>query len=137
MALLPYFNWRVIFALFGSVGFIWVIVWSRWFRNDPSEHPGVNRRLGTAATMFTLAAAWSTAIEMGGDHAGVVSAAMNTCGQIGSLLCPLLVAYSVEWFGSWDLPLYIMGGLFLAGMFFWLLIDPGKPVFAVKEQLSR
>ena len=92
--------------------------------------------LGTAATMFTLGAAWSTAIEMGGNHAGVVSAAMNTSGQIGSLMCPLIVAYSVEWFGSWDLPLYLMGGLFLAAVICWMLIDPRNPVFAVKEECT-
>jgi sugar phosphate permease len=66
---------------------------------------------------------------MGRNHAGVVSAAMNTSGQIGSLLCPLIVAYSVEWFRSWDLPLYLMGGLFLLGVICWGLIDPQKPVF--------
>lgn len=85
--------------------------------------------LATAASMFTLGASWSTAIEMGRNHAGVVSAAMNTSGQIGSLLCPLIVAYSVEWFQSWDLPLYLMGGLFLIGVICWGLIDPQKPVF--------
>jgi MFS family permease len=85
--------------------------------------------LATAASMFTLGASWSTAIEMGRNHAGVVSAAMNTSGQIGSLLCPLIVAYSVEWFKSWDLPLYLMGGLFLLGVVCWGLIDPQKPVF--------
>ena len=25
------------------------------------------------------------------------------------MLNPSIVAYSVEWFGSWDLPLYVMG----------------------------
>jgi ACS family glucarate transporter-like MFS transporter len=85
--------------------------------------------LATAACMFTTAAAWGTCIEVGRDHAGVVSAVMNTSGQIGSLLCPLVVAYSVEWFGSWNLPLYMMGFLFLLGAVCWLIIDPRKPVF--------
>jgi sugar phosphate permease len=263
VALLEYLHWRMIFVCFGMVGFVWALVWYRWFRDDPSEHPEVNaaelelivseRRsdgahaagwaywkqllcspnmwalfvmyfpnsfsfyfcitwlptylqekgsfdattlgflaglpllvsiasdlfggmttdwvaarfglrmgrcgvgaaaylvagaalivaaaaaspmlsammiaLATAASMFTLGASWSTAIEMGRNHAGVVSAAMNTSGQIGSLLCPLIVAYSVEWFKSWDLPLYLMGGLFLLGVVCWGLIDPQKPVF--------
>jgi MFS-type transporter involved in bile tolerance (Atg22 family) len=55
---------------------------------------------------------------------------MNTAGQIASLLCPLLVAYSVEWFGSWNFPLYFMGGLFAVGAVCWLLIDPEQPVFS-------
>jgi hypothetical protein len=30
----------------------------------------------------------------------VVGAAMNTSGQIGSLLRPLIVAYLLQWFGN-------------------------------------
>jgi MFS family permease len=267
VALLPYLHWRMIFVIFGAIGFVWALVWYRWFRDDPSEHSEVNKAelesivsdrhtegahaagwaywkqlllspnmwalfvmyfpnsfsfyfcitwlptylqekgsfdstmlgflaglplllsvvsdltggvttdwvtarfglrwgrcgvgaaaylvagvgliiaaasaspmvsaimiaLATAASMFTLGASWSTAIEMGRNHAGVVSAAMNTSGQFGSLLCPLIVAYSVEWFKSWDLPLYLMGGLFLLGVVCWGLIDPQKPVFESGE----
>lgn len=89
--------------------------------------------VATAASMFTLGAAWGTCIEVGRDHAGVVSAAMNTSGQIGSLLCPLVVGYAVKWFGSWDLPLYLMGLLFLIGTFCWRIIDPREPVFEARE----
>ena len=59
--------------------------------------------------MFTLGAAWGTCIEVGRNHVGVVGATMNTAGQIASLLCPLIVAYSVEWYSNWDLPLYLLG----------------------------
>ncbi|MCX7826669.1 MAG: MFS transporter, partial [Verrucomicrobiae bacterium] len=89
--------------------------------------------LATAASMFTLGAAWSTSIEIGRNHAGVVSAAMNTSGQIGSLLCPLIVGYSVEWFANWNLPLYLMGALFLIGVICWGLLDPRRPVFETAE----
>jgi MFS family permease len=263
MVLLQYLHWRMIFVCFGLVGFVWALVWHRWFRDDPAEHPAVSAvelerivadrgadsvhavgweywrkllgnpnllglcvmyfpnsfafyfcitwlptylqekgvldpttlgflaglpllvsvasnlvggfttdwvaarfglrwgrcgvgavgylvagaslivaaaatspllsgimiALGTAACMFTLGASWSTAIETGRNHAGVVSAAMNTSGQIGSLLCPLIVAYSVEWYKNWNLPLYLMGGLFLLGVVCWGLIDPRRPIF--------
>jgi len=85
--------------------------------------------VATSACMFTLGAAWSTCIEVGRNHVGVVGATMNTAGQIASLLCPLIVAYSVEWYGSWDLPLYLMGALFLVGAGCWAMIDPRRPVF--------
>jgi MFS transporter, ACS family, glucarate transporter len=85
--------------------------------------------LATSACMFTLGAAWSTCIEVGRNHVGVVGATMNTAGQIASLLCPLLVAYSVEWYGSWDFPLYLIGTLFLVGAACWMIIDPRRPVF--------
>jgi ACS family glucarate transporter-like MFS transporter len=85
--------------------------------------------LATASAMFTLGAAWSTCIEIGRNHAGVVGAAMNTSGQFASLLCPPIVAYSVEWYGSWNFPLYLLGGLFLVGAVCWMIVDPQKPVF--------
>ena len=41
-ALLPLFSWRAILVMFGLVGFVWVIAWHRWYRDDPAEHPSVN-----------------------------------------------------------------------------------------------
>lgn len=261
--MLQYMPWRMIFICFGLVGFVWAIVWSWWFRDDPAEHPEVNaaeleyivsgrvseaghqagwgywRRLlghpnvralclmyfpnsfvfyfcitwlptylqeqhgfdaaalgflaglplllsvfgdllggvvtdrlsarfglrigrcglgavaylaagaalmaaaacgrpvaaavliavATAASMFTLAAAWGVCIEVGGNHSGVVSAAMNTSGQVGSMLCPLIVAYALKWFGSWNITLYLMGTLFVIGALCWLVIDPSRRIF--------
>jgi hypothetical protein len=47
----------------------------------------------------------------------------------GRYLNQLIAAYSVQWFGSWNLPLYLMSALFLGGAFCWMLIDPRQPVF--------
>ena len=46
------------------------------------------------------------------------------------MLNPLIVAYSVQWFNSWNLPLYLMGVLFLVGAVCWMAVDPEQPVFA-------
>ena len=83
----------------------------------------------TGLTMFTLGAAWGTVIEVGRNHVATVGATMNSTGNLVAMLNPLVVAYSVEWFGSWNLPLYIMGALFLVGAVCWGLIDPKRPVF--------
>jgi MFS family permease len=85
--------------------------------------------VGTGLTMFTLGAAWGTAIEIGGNHVGVVGGTMNSVGNLVAMLNPLVVAYSVAWFASWDLPLFVMGGLFLIGAACWTMIDPRRPVF--------
>jgi ACS family glucarate transporter-like MFS transporter len=87
----------------------------------------------TGLTMFTLGAAWGTVIEVGRSHVGVVGATMNSLGNLAAMLNPLIVAYSVQWFGSWNLPLYVMGALFLVGAFCWTLVDPTRPVFADSE----
>jgi sugar phosphate permease len=85
--------------------------------------------LATGLTMFTLGAAWGTVIEVGRNHVSVVGAAMNSAGNLAAMLNPLIVAYSVQWLGSWNVPLYLMGVLFLAGAGCWTLVDPSRPVF--------
>jgi MFS family permease len=85
--------------------------------------------VATGLTMFTLGAAWGTVMDIGGNHVGVVGGTMNSIGNLIAMLNPLIVAYSVAWFASWDLPLYIMGALFLVGAGCWTLIDPRQPVF--------
>jgi len=261
LQLLPFMSWRLVFVCFGSVGLVWVAIWHTWFRNDPSEHPAVNKAelqkivaerppetshhervpwgrlirnrnmvalcvmytpncmifyfcitwlptylkahglgpaagafasglplflsmpgdlaggwltdwlcarygfkvgrcqlglwaylvagacilgaaltsspltaavlisIATGVTMFTLGAAWGTVIEVGRNHVGVVGATMNSTGNLIAMLNPLIVGYSVQWFNSWNLPLYVMGVLFLIGAFCWSLIDPTRPVF--------
>lgn len=86
--------------------------------------------VATGMTMFTLGAAWGTVIELGRNHVGVVGATMNSLGNLAAMLNPLIVAYSVQWFNSWNLPLYLMGGLFLLGALCWMAVDPEQPVFA-------
>jgi ACS family glucarate transporter-like MFS transporter len=259
--LLVYFNWRSLFALFGSLGFVWSVAWYRWFRDSPAEHPDVGaaereliesgragdsglaidatqwkrllwnrtvvclclmyftqafggtfyvtwlptylasrgltgmtagvlaglplmlsaaadllggvatdraaRRfglrlgritigggalaaagaftlagalvespvagavliaLGGASSNFLLGAAWGTCLDIGGRRSGAVSAAMNTSGQVGSILSPILVAEVVRRFSQWSAPLYLAGILFLLGALCWLWIDPTKRV---------
>jgi len=259
--LLAYFNWRTLFALFGSLGFVWSVAWYRWFRDAPADHRGVgaaereliesglgvetgraldatdwkrllwNRtvvclclmyftqafggtfyvtwlptylaargltgitagilaglplilssaadllggvatdravrrfglRLGRVATgggalgaagLFTIAgafvaspvagavlialggassnfllgAAWGSCVDIGGRRSGAVSAAMNTSGQVGAILSPILVAAVVQRSSQWSAPLYLTGVLFLLGAVCWFWVDPTKPV---------
>jgi len=35
-------SWRTAFVCFGLLGVIWAIIFYRWFRDDPRDHPGVN-----------------------------------------------------------------------------------------------
>jgi ACS family glucarate transporter-like MFS transporter len=254
--------WRAILVLFGSIGLIWAFCWHRWYRDDPTEHPGVNaaelqlivserdlgkghhggweiwrrtifnrnvlalclmyfpnsvgfyfcitwlqkylkekhefagqqlalfmalplifsvfpdmfggattdwavRRFGlrmgrvgvgflsyfvagcvmlsativedsliaatliavaTASSMFLLGAAWGACIEIGGDHAGVVSATMNTAGQIASVISPVVIPYVAGKTEDWNAPIYLIGGLYLFGAVCWCFIDPRRKV---------
>jgi ACS family glucarate transporter-like MFS transporter len=86
--------------------------------------------VAVASTMFTLGATWGTCLDIGGRHVGVVSAAMNTAGQIGSFFCPPLVTALLAHYGDWNAPVLAIGGLFLGGALCWCFIDPRDRVFA-------
>ncbi len=253
--LLGVVSWRVAFPIFGSVGVVWAIAWWRWFRDEPSEHRGVNaaelaaigcdppperhppvpwrrllrnrtllaiwamyfgaiygwyfyltwlpsyllrargfdlasagwlaalplvaiaagsllggassdmltRRFGVrvglrlpglvglplaalaialairtdapyAAALFLAAAAglaalciapaWSVCLAVGGRHAGVVSGSMNTFGNLGGVASPLVVGWSLDALGSWDVPLYSVVAFYAIAALCWLGIDP-------------
>jgi ACS family glucarate transporter-like MFS transporter len=78
----------------------------------------------TAASMFSLGAHWAAAIDLGGDHAGVLSAVMNTTGQVGSISSPIIAAWLVQHYASWTLPLYVMAGLYAFSAVTWLFVRP-------------
>ena len=40
--LISVFDWKVTFAIVGSLGVIWGVVWFWFFRESPADHPGVN-----------------------------------------------------------------------------------------------
>ncbi|HEY7116135.1 MAG TPA: hypothetical protein VH475_06100, partial [Tepidisphaeraceae bacterium] len=79
-----------------------------------------------ALSMFTLAPSWATAIDLGGRHAAVLSATMNTAGQVGGIMSPIVLAYIVEKYGDWSMPLHVLSALYLVSSIAWLFIDPAR-----------
>ncbi len=73
-------------------------------------------------TMFTLGAAFSICIELGKENSAVMTATMNTAGQVGGTLSPIVLAYLVEWYNDWNLPLYLLAALYAAAVLSWILI---------------
>jgi ACS family glucarate transporter-like MFS transporter len=84
--------------------------------------------LGNAANMLMMGAGWGTCQDIGGGHAGTVSATMNTAGQLGAMTCPLLVIFLKDHYG-WNRPLVFIGLSFLVASISWLFIDPRNKVF--------
>lgn len=81
------------------------------------------------ASMFALAASWATCIEVSTEHSGLVSATMNTVGQIGGMLSPIVLAWLVERSGEagrWLLPLQLIAALYLLAALCWLVINPSR-----------
>ncbi len=86
--------------------------------------------LAAAAALAALgvAPAWSVCLAIGGRHAGVVSGAMNTFGNLGGAMSPIVVGWCLTLWGSWDTPLYTMAALYAFAALCWLGVDPTEPL---------
>jgi MFS family permease len=82
--------------------------------------------LAAAAMLAALgvAPAWSVCLAIGGRHAGVVSGAMNTFGNLGGVVSPVVVGWCLAWWNSWDTPLYTVAALYAFAAICWLGVDP-------------
>ena len=91
-----------------------------------------------AAALFALtlgiadlcvSACWAMCHDVAGARAGTVAGAMNTVGNIGGAISPLVVGYTVQWWDSWTVPFFITAAVYVAGGIFTLLVDPTKPLW--------
>jgi MFS family permease len=80
--------------------------------------------LAGAAASFLLGSCWSVCLDIAGPHAGLVTACMNTSGQIGAVLSPVILPL----FKDWATPLYLSGALYLLGACCWWFVEPQKPI---------
>ena len=46
---------------------------------------------------------------------------MNTAGQVGGVLSPIVLAYIVDRFGNWSMPIDILSGLYFIAAVCWLV----------------
>ena len=91
----------------------------------------------TAAVLLAAAAGraalgvspgWAVCLEIGGRHAGVVSGSMNTFGNLGGTLSPIVVGWFLQGWGSWDASLVTVAICYVLAAACWLAIDPTKPI---------
>jgi predicted MFS family arabinose efflux permease len=80
--------------------------------------------LSYAGSDFMLPTAWAVCLDVGKKHAGAVTGAMNTAGQIGSFTSSVLFGYFVALSGSYDFPLIPMTVMLTISALMWLKIDP-------------
>jgi MFS family permease len=84
--------------------------------------------LGAASSNFLLGASWGACVDLSGRNAGFVSAAMNTAGQIGGTLSPIVFAWTAE---RWDsmYALGIIAVLYMAGAACWAWVKPPQDCY--------
>ncbi|HWY64267.1 MAG TPA: MFS transporter [Rhizomicrobium sp.] len=84
--------------------------------------------IGGACSMLTLAPAWASAVDVGGRHAGVTAGVMNTVGQVGGILSPIVLAYLVDATNDWNAPLLVLAGIYAVAAIAWLMVNPEQRV---------
>lgn len=77
---------------------------------------------------LSVSSCWAICHDIGGKNAGIVTGAMNTWGNIGGALSPLVVGYAVGWWNSWTVPFYITAGIYLFGAICTFFVDPRRRV---------
>jgi len=87
---------------------------------------GVLIAMAGASANFPLGAAWGACLDIAGPRAGVVGGTMNTAGQVGGALSPVVFAYLTRNAVDWSAPLYIIGGLYLVGALAWFWVHPER-----------
>ncbi len=93
-------GWREAFWAFGSVGLVWCFFFWRWYRDDPAEHPAVNRaELAYIRSGRVPAAGHATRIPW-----GRLFTSRNLWALFGMYFCS---AFGFFFFVTW-LPTYLM-----------------------------
>jgi ACS family glucarate transporter-like MFS transporter len=97
--------------------------------------------LALASADLALGACWAVPLDIAPDHAGVITGFMNTLGNTGGLIGPLVVGFAVDRWHSWTFPFYITALVYTGGALAWLAIDPTRPIVGSgrpgSEHLSR
>jgi len=75
-----------------------------------------------------LGPAWATCLDIGKEQAGTVTGCMNSFGQIGGFLSPIIFGWAVSHLNSWTIPLVLTAALYFLSATMWLVIDPERPV---------
>jgi MFS transporter, ACS family, glucarate transporter len=94
----------------------------------PAVAKAVLLALALASADLALGACWAVPLDVAPDHAGVVTGFMNTLGNLGGLLGPLVVGVAVDRWHSWTFPFYVTAAIYAGGGLAWLAIDPEQPI---------
>ena len=75
----------------------------------------------------TVGVSWAIPLDIGGEYAGSVASIMNTFGNLGSAVSPILLAYLVGLYG-WNIPFLICSVLCVAGALLSVGINASKKI---------
>ncbi|HVW86635.1 MAG TPA: MFS transporter [Bryobacteraceae bacterium] len=85
--------------------------------------------LGFGVADLMLPTAWALCLDIGGEHAGVVTGVMNSAGQFGGFVCAIVFGYVVQATGNYNVPLWGVAGMVMLAALLFTRIDASRPLF--------
>jgi MFS transporter, ACS family, glucarate transporter len=89
--------------------------------------------VGFGVMDLMLPSAWAICIDISGPHAGAVTGAMNTSGQLGGFLCTIVFGHLVGRYNDYDLPLFVVAAMVGLAAFLFTRIDASRPLVLTRE----
>jgi predicted MFS family arabinose efflux permease len=87
--------------------------------------------MASFANDLAVPAAWHACMDIGGKCAGTVSGSMNMLGNLAGFAAPVLGGYLLDrTHGDWNMLLYVMAAVYIAGAVCWPFIDTDTPLGA-------
>jgi MFS family permease len=90
--------------------------------------------LGSFFSGFAGPATWAATMDLSGRETAVGFAVMNMAGNLGAVVCPVVLGYLIEGLtelgGDWNLVLYLFAAVYAIGACSWLLLNPNKPALS-------
>ena len=72
---------------------------------------------------------WAACMDIGGKYAGTVAGSMNMIGNLAGFASPVIGGYILAATGrNWNVFLYTLAAVYLAGPLIWPFIDPETPI---------
>ncbi len=84
--------------------------------------------LGFGVMDLMLPSAWAICLDVGSQHAGAITGAMNTAGQLGGFACTVVFGYLVGRTGNYELPLFVIAAMLAVSAALFSRIDPTRPL---------
>ena len=85
--------------------------------------------MASFANDLAVPVAWHACMDIGGKFSGTVSGAMNMLGNLAGFAAPVLGGFLLDrTHGNWNMLLYVMGAVYVAGAACWPFIDTDTPL---------
>ena len=84
---------------------------------------------------LVMPTSWGTVMDVGGKLCGTLAGSMNMMGSFVAALAPTVVALILTGSGdNWEITFYVSAAIYFMGAFFWMALDPTKPIDAIREE---